>query len=71
MEALTHVLVSPAGSIALLASVAWAPVLGFPTWPSLARGRAASTALISVAVGGVAFALASLSIGVCAGGRQS
>jgi hypothetical protein len=71
MVPLVHIVMSPAGGIALLAVVAWAPVLGFPTWPSLARGRLASTGVISAAVGVVTYAFASLSLEIWAGGPQS
>jgi hypothetical protein len=71
VAAFVHVMMSPAGAFALLAAVAWSPVLGFPTWPSLARGRLASTIVMSSAVAGVVYALASLSLEVRAGGRQS
>ena len=48
MDRLADALASPAGLAAVLAGVAWAPATGFPTWPSLARGRFASTLTTSL-----------------------
>jgi hypothetical protein len=47
---------SPAALLALIASVASAPVTGFPTWPALSRGRPSCTLAISALIGWTAFA---------------
>jgi hypothetical protein len=49
----------------------WAPVTGFPTWPALARGRLASTAVITLAVASFAYALAAEAAGVWVIARQT
>lgn len=58
MDAVIADVSSPAAFVALAAGVLWLPLLGFPTWPALARGRYASTVAISVGVGGAAYVLA-------------
>jgi hypothetical protein len=57
MDRVCAALACPAAPLALIASVAWAPVAGFPTWPALSRGRLSSTLAISVLVGWTAFVL--------------
>jgi len=52
---LGHALTSPAAAFALAMALLWAPVTGFPTWPALARGRLASTAVITLAVASFAY----------------
>ena len=67
MQPLADALASPAGVAGVIAALAWAPATGFPTWPSLARGRLASTMAISLAVGVLVFLfarrLAALAVG--------
>ncbi len=55
MEHLASLLASPAGVAALLATVTWAPVTGFSTWPAFSRGRVASTLAASLAVSSLVF----------------
>ena len=57
MERALAAIGSPAAVGALAAALAWAPATGFPTWPALARGRFASTALITAAVATFAYGL--------------
>lgn len=64
MGPLGHALTSPAAAFALAMALVWAPVTGFPTWPALARGRLASTAVITLAVASFAYALAAEAAGV-------
>ena len=66
-----HALTSPAAAFALAMALLWAPVTGFPTWPALARGRLASTAVITLAVASFAYALAAEAAGVCVIARQT
>jgi len=67
VQPLADALASPAGVAGVIAALAWAPATGFPTWPSLARGRLASTMAISLAVGVLVFLfarrLAALAVG--------
>ena len=58
MDRVFAVLASPAAPIAVIAAIAWAPVTGLPTWPSLSRGRIAGTASVSAAIAGVVFIVA-------------
>ena len=58
MDRMADALASPAGVAGLVAALAWAPATGFPTWPSLARGRLGSTVVISLAVGVLVFLFA-------------
>ena len=66
-----HALTSPAAAFALAMALLWAPVTGFPTWPALARGRLASTAVITLAVASFAYALAAEAAGVWVIARQT
>jgi hypothetical protein len=68
---LGHALTSPAAAFALAMALLWAPVTGFPTWPALARGRLASTAVITLAVASFAYALAAEAAGVWVIARQT
>jgi len=68
---LGHALTSPAAAFALAMALLWAPVTGFPTWPALARGRLASTAVITLAVASFAYALAAEAAGVLVIARQT
>ena len=58
MDRMAEALASPAGVAGLVAALAWAPATGFPTWSALARGRLASTVVISLAVGVLVFLFA-------------
>ena len=58
MDRICAAIAAPAAPLALIASVAWAPVTGFPTWPALSRGRVTCTIAISALVGWTAFVLA-------------
>jgi hypothetical protein len=58
MDRMADALASPAGVAGLVAALAWAPATGIPTWPALARGRLASTVVISLAVGASVFLFA-------------
>jgi hypothetical protein len=49
---------SPAGVLGVCAAMLWAPAVGNPTWPALARGRWGVTLAISIAVGVAAFTMA-------------
>ncbi len=71
MDPLGHALTSPAAAFALAMALLWAPVTGFPTWPALARGRLASTAVITLAVASFAYALAAEAAGVWVIARQT
>ncbi len=71
MGPLGHALTSPAAAFALAMALLWAPVTGFPTWPALARGRLASTAVITLAVASFAYALAAEAAGVWVIARQT
>ena len=71
MGPLGHALTSPAAAFALAMALLWAPVTGFPTWPALARGRLASTAVITLAVASFAYALAAEAAGVLVIARQT
>ncbi len=71
MDPLGHALTSPAAAFALAMALLWAPVTGFPTWPALARGRLASTAVITGAAAGFAYALAAEAAGVWVIARQT
>ena len=71
MGPLGHALTSPAAAFALAMALLWAPVTGFPTWPALARGRLASTAVITLAVASFAYALATEAAGVWVIARQT
>ncbi|HXQ46521.1 MAG TPA: hypothetical protein VN806_07890 [Caulobacteraceae bacterium] len=56
MNEICAALASPAALLALLASAAWAPITGVPTWPTLSHGRLCGTVTISGLVGCTAFA---------------
>jgi hypothetical protein len=56
MERVQAIITSPPALAGLLAALIWAPATGFPTWPTLARGRWGSTVGVSVAVGLFVFA---------------
>ena len=71
MGPLGHALTSPAAAFALAMALLWAPVTGFPTWPALARGRLASTAVITLAVASFAYALAAEAAGAWVIARQT
>jgi hypothetical protein len=71
VDPLGHALTSPAAAFALAMALLWAPVTGFPTWPALARGRLASTAVITLAVASFAYALAAEAAGVWVIARQT
>jgi len=58
MDRMAAALASPAGVFGLIAALAWAPATGCPTWPALARGRLASSVVISLAVGVLVFLFA-------------
>jgi len=59
MDRICAALASPAAPLALIASVAWAPVTGSPTWSAVSRGRLSCIVAISAAaVGWTAFVLA-------------
>ncbi len=58
MDRMADALTSPAGVFGVIAALAWAPATGFPTWPALARGRLASTVVISLVVGVLVFLFA-------------
>jgi hypothetical protein len=68
---LGHALTSPAAAFALAMALLWAPVTGFPTWSALARGRLASTAVITLAVASFAYTLAAEAAGVWVIARQT
>ena len=71
MGPLGHARTSPAAAFALAMALLGAPVTGFPTWPALARGRLASTAVITLAVASFAYALAAEAAGVWVIARQT
>ena len=56
MERAPALLTTPPALAGLLAALIWAPALGFPTWPALARGRCGSTVGVSLTVGLFVFA---------------
>jgi hypothetical protein len=58
MDRICAALASPAAPLALIASVAWAPVTGSPTWSAVSRDRLSCIVAISAAVGWTAFVLA-------------
>ncbi len=57
MSGLLDLVASAPGTAAIAAALLWAPIMGFPTWPALSRGRMASTVAVSVGIGGVVFVL--------------
>ena len=57
MDRICAAIAVPIAPVAQIASAAWAPVGGFPTWPALSRGRPSCTRAVSALVGWTAFVL--------------
>jgi hypothetical protein len=69
VDPLGHALTSAAAAFAPAMALLWAPVTGVPTWPALAGGRLASTAVIALA--SFAYALPAEAAGVWVLARQT
>jgi hypothetical protein len=69
VDPLGHALTSAAAAFAPAMAQRWAPVTGVPTWPALAGGRLASTAVIALA--SFAYALPAEAAGVWVIARQT